>query len=46
MWQMLSIRSQDLRTGGYLNGQRSVTLVVSRQPGANIIDTVETRQRT
>jgi multidrug efflux pump len=31
---------QSLRTGGYLNNQRSVTLVVSRQPGANIIDTV------
>jgi len=32
---------QSLRTGGYLNGQRSITLVVSRQPGANIIDTVK-----
>ncbi|HEY5054906.1 MAG TPA: efflux RND transporter permease subunit [Acidobacteriaceae bacterium] len=31
----------NLRTGGYLNGRRSVTLVVSRQPGANIIDTVK-----
>jgi multidrug efflux pump len=32
---------ENLRTGGYLNGERSVTLVISRQPGANIIDTVD-----
>ena len=32
---------QNLRTGGYLNGKRSVTLVISREPGANIIDTVD-----
>jgi multidrug efflux pump len=32
---------QNLRTGGYLNGERSVTLVISREPGANIIDTVD-----
>ncbi|HWB32382.1 MAG TPA: efflux RND transporter permease subunit [Acidobacteriaceae bacterium] len=32
---------QNLRAGGYLNGQRSVTLVIFRQPGANIIDTVD-----
>jgi multidrug efflux pump len=31
---------QNVRAGGYLNGKRSVTLVISRQPGANIIDTV------
>ncbi len=30
---------QNIRTGGYLNGKRAVTLVVFRQPGANIIDT-------
>jgi len=32
---------QNVRAGGYLNGERSVTLVISRQPGANIIDTVD-----
>jgi multidrug efflux pump len=32
---------QNLRTGGYLNGKRSVTLVIFREPGANIIDTVD-----
>src|SRR6202453_1427696 len=34
--------TQNLRAAGYLNGrQRAVTLVVFRQPGANIIDTVD-----
>jgi multidrug efflux pump len=32
---------QNVRAGGYLNGKRSITLVVFRQPGANIIDTVD-----
>jgi multidrug efflux pump len=32
---------QNIRTGGYLNGKRAVTLIVFRQPGANIIATVE-----
>ena len=32
---------QNVRAGGYLNGKRSVTLVIFRQPGANIIDTVD-----
>jgi multidrug efflux pump len=32
---------QNLRAGGYLNGKRAVTLQVFRQPGANIIDTVD-----
>ena len=27
--------------GGYLNGKRAVVLIVFRQPGANIIDTVD-----
>jgi multidrug efflux pump len=31
---------QNTRTAGYLNGKRSVVLIVFRQPGANIIDTV------
>jgi multidrug efflux pump len=30
----------NVRTGGYLNGKRAVLLIISRQPGANIIDTV------
>ena len=32
---------QNIRTAGYLNGKRAVTLIVFRQPGANIIDTVD-----
>jgi multidrug efflux pump len=32
---------QNIRAAGYLNGKRAVTLVVFRQPGANIIDTVD-----
>jgi multidrug efflux pump len=33
--------TQNLRAAGYLNGERAVTLIVFRQPGANIIDTVD-----
>ncbi|NYF78977.1 efflux RND transporter permease subunit [Granulicella arctica] len=32
---------QNVRAAGYLNGKRSVVLIVFRQPGANIIDTVD-----
>jgi multidrug efflux pump len=32
---------QDLRNAGYANGKPSVLLVVFRQPGANIIETVD-----
>jgi multidrug efflux pump len=32
---------QNVRAAGYLNGKRAVTLIVFRQPGANIIDTVD-----
>jgi len=32
---------QNLRVAGYLNGKRAVILIVFRQPGANIIDTVD-----
>ena len=32
---------QNVRAGGYLNGKRAVMLIISRQPGANIIDTVD-----
>ena len=32
---------QNVRAGGYLNGKRAVTLIIFRQPGANIIDTVD-----
>jgi multidrug efflux pump len=31
----------NVRAGGYLNGKRAVTLQIFRQPGANIIDTVD-----
>jgi multidrug efflux pump len=30
---------QNLRSAGYLNGQRAVTVIIFRQPGANIITT-------
>jgi multidrug efflux pump len=32
---------QNVRAAGYLNGKRAVTLIVFRQPGANIINTVD-----
>jgi multidrug efflux pump len=32
---------QNIRAAGYLNGKRSVTVIIFRQPGANIIDTVD-----
>ncbi len=32
--------TQNIRAAGYLNGVRAIQLIVFRQPGANIIDTV------
>ncbi len=32
---------QNIRAAGYLNGKRAVTIIVFRQPGANIIQTVD-----
>jgi multidrug efflux pump len=32
---------QNVRTAGYLNGKRAVTIIIFRQPGANIIQTVD-----
>jgi multidrug efflux pump len=32
---------QNIRAAGYLNGKRAVTMVIFRQPGANIIATVD-----
>jgi multidrug efflux pump len=32
---------EDLRNSGYSNGQPSILLIINRQPGANIIKTVE-----
>ncbi|MFZ0540939.1 MAG: efflux RND transporter permease subunit [Candidatus Sulfotelmatobacter sp.] len=31
----------NVRTAGYLNGKRAVTVIIFRQPGANIINTVD-----
>ena len=31
----------NVRAGGYLNNKRAITVVIFRQPGANIIDTVD-----
>jgi multidrug efflux pump len=33
--------TQNIRTAGYMDGQKSVTVIIFRQPGANIIQTVE-----
>ncbi|HEY1805627.1 MAG TPA: efflux RND transporter permease subunit [Terracidiphilus sp.] len=33
--------TQNVRTGGYIDGQRGVVLIIFRQPGANIIQTVD-----
>ncbi len=33
--------TQNVRAAGYLNGIRAIQLIVFRQPGANIIDTVD-----
>lgn len=33
--------TQSLRSAGYLNGKRAVIIIVFRQPGANIIETVD-----
>ena len=32
---------QNLRAAGYLNGKRAITMMIFRQPGANIIQTVD-----
>ena len=32
---------QNVRAAGYLNGKRAVAVIIFRQPGANIIDTVD-----
>jgi multidrug efflux pump len=32
---------QNVRAAGYLNGKRAILLIIFRQPGANIIDTVD-----
>jgi multidrug efflux pump len=32
---------QNIRVSGYLNGARAIPIIVFRQPGANIIDTVD-----
>jgi len=32
---------QSVRNGGYMDGKPSVTIIISRQPGANIIQTVD-----
>lgn len=37
----VSNATQNLRTAGYLNGIPSITVIIFRQPGANIIQTVE-----
>ena len=32
---------QNLRNAGYMDGKKSVTIIIFRQPGANIIETVD-----
>ena len=36
---------QNIRTAGYLNGKPAVTVIIFRQPGANIIQTVDRIRR-
>ena len=36
----VSDSTQNIRTAGYLNGTPSITIMIFRQPGANIIETV------
>jgi len=36
---------QNIRAAGYLNGKRAVTVIIFRQPGANIIATVDNVRR-
>jgi multidrug efflux pump len=33
--------AEDVRTSGYYNGKRAVEVIISRQPGANIIQTID-----
>jgi multidrug efflux pump len=33
--------NENLRSGGYVNGQDSVSVIIFKQPGANVIDTVD-----
>ncbi len=35
------MRVENIRTAGFLNGKPSIPLIILRQPGANIIETVE-----
>jgi multidrug efflux pump len=37
----VSDSTQNIRTAGYLNGTPSITVMIFRQPGANIINTVD-----
>ncbi len=37
---------EDIRTAGYANGQPSILVIVFRQPGANIIETVDSVRAT
>ena len=32
---------EDIRTAGYVNGKPAVMVIIFRQPGANIIETVD-----
>ena len=41
MWAKPSDSVEDLRGAGYANGKPSVLVIVFRQPGANIIATVD-----
>ena len=36
---------EDVRTAGLANGKRAVLIIVYRQPGANVIETVDRVRR-
>ena len=40
-WRPSKIRSRDLRATGTANGKPAVLVIIFRQPGANIIETVD-----
>ncbi len=41
MWPRVYDSTQNIRTAGYMDGTRAVFIIIFRQPGANIIQTVD-----
>ena len=45
MWRTVTDSVQNIRSAGYLNGKPAIPIIIFRQPGANIIQTVENIRR-